>query len=564
MAGPDMRLSLYHDDTERLSFDDVQNAAFLPTTRKYLNSNLAASNYWVRVDIDGMKSSDLILSSCYMQLDFITVMVHEADGWQEYRSGDQLPFSNQAVQHHCFAFDLNNSDKDTVYVRVQGKGLVKLPLKIDSQVDFWRDAQSKQLWHGFAFAFLAAMFFYNLFLFFMIREKGYLYYVGYLGSVTLFMMTISGHAPMYLWPDSPRWADFSSIYLCTLALFFGLQFLRDMTNIDKIKPAVGRAMIVVGVLGFSIFFFYQLQPRIAFYALGIYIFAVFVLITTAIIISLRNRWAPTYFLLLSPLLMIPAVLIYYARFIGWIENSWLTEHLLELTTIAESMLLSFALAYRIRLMSSQIAEHQQQENQAQRQLSQSLLKAADQERRSIARELHDNFGQGLLVIKNLANKVQSNTNKEQIKNQLRTLIADTRSMARSMHPQQIENLGFVTALETMLFDTIATAGIELTLDFEPLGKRLNGDAELHLYRIMQESATNIIKHAKADQVDASLHVSDSKLTLMIADNGIGMPENIKSGLGSLNMRERAAIIHATIRVDTVQPHGTSITITLDL
>ena len=560
LAEPNMRLEIYNDKSAALTFDDVEEMAFSTTDIKSLNSNMMASTYWVRVKVDDMSNSDLILRSCYMQIDKLTVMIHESTGWRKVTTGDLFPYSSRDIKHHCFAFDLSNSTRDEIYLRAQGRGLVSLPLEINTKTKFWQITQSEQLWYGFLFAFLFAMFIYNLLLFVMVLEKGYLYYISYLASMTLFLMAISGHSVMYLWPNAPSWGNISSFYLCMLAIFFAIHFLRDMTNIDNLAPSYARAMILFSYTGIVALVMHHFDVLLSIYALGFYLTASLLLITTAIIVSILKRWPPSYYLIFGPLVMVPGALIYYANFIGLVGGGWFVDNIVQITATIESVLLSLVLAYRIKMMTTKIQVHQQRANNAQRQLSQSLLKAADNERRTIARELHDNFGQGLLVIKNLIGRFEPSENLSIIKTQVSSLITDTRNMARSMHPQQIENLGFVTAIETMLDNTVETGGISLKLNFDDIDKLLNKDSELHLFRMLQEIASNIVKHSEATQVACNIKYEDNYLYLDISDNGIGMHENPDHGLGILNMLERAAIINAKIDFRNLKPSGTEVII----
>jgi len=124
-----------------------------------------------------------------------------------------------------------------------------------------------------------------------------------------------------------------------------------------------------------------------------------------------------------------------------------------------------------------------------------------------------------------------------------------------MHPQQIESLGFSTALESMLTETIVPAGIKLKLMLDDVSGLIDKDSELHLYRIAQESVTNIVKHAQANEVD-----ENGCLTLMICDNGVGVGDATENGMGILNMTERAAIIGATFEMRERETVGTDIVV----
>ncbi|MEO0367751.1 MAG: sensor histidine kinase, partial [Pseudomonadota bacterium] len=193
--------------------------------------------------------------------------------------------------------------------------------------------------------------------------------------------------------------------------------------------------------------------------------------------------------------------------------------------------------------------------------SRQLIKTTDNERRTLARELHDGLGQGLLSVKNLLSQMPHNPSRLNAVEQVKVLITDTRNLARNMHPQQIENLGFTIALETMLNETIVPAGLYLNLNLDDVQGVLNKQAELHLFRIAQEAATNSVRHARANKVEVTLKVDNGEIQLMICDDGIGIDaSNTTEGIGIFNMRERAAILGAKITIEQNESSGSCVQI----
>jgi len=371
---------------------------------------------------------------------------------------------------------------------------------------------------------------------------------------------MSGHGAMYITANSPTLTDHAPVTLAAASIAFGLLFIRKMSRIDGYNPRLSYVMKITSVAGLLGVLSLLFSGHYAIILLGVYMFIALLMIAAAILVSAYRRWRPSYFLLSGILLMIPGGHIFFAKTIGWVDESWLTNNILHLTSVVEAMVLSFALAYRIRVLNDEIETHQHQAIVAQSNFSRSLLKAADYERRAIARELHDSFGHALLVLKDLASGLTRSERQQQIVSQLRGLISDTRNMARNMHPQQIESLGFSTALESMLTETIVPAGIKLKLMLDDVSGLIDKDSELHLYRIAQESVTNIVKHAQANEVEVFLRIENGCLTLMICDNGVGVGDATENGMGILNMTERAAIIGATFEMRERETVGTDIVV----
>jgi signal transduction histidine kinase len=435
-----------------------------------------------------------------------------------------------------------------------------VPLSIDTVEDFWQQSSREAFGYGLFFAVLLAMCVYNFFLYLIIHDRAYLYYVGYLLGITVFLASMSGYAKLLLWPNSTSWAHLAPITAATLAICAGAAYIKLLTRADRFAPLIDRSFKVLAPLGILVIVTNYFAVRPAIVLVGLLMITMLTMVTIAIVRSARAGYKPGQVLLLGIALMFPGALIYYLRTIGVIEENWLSNNILFFTTTGEAMIMSIALAYRIEALNQEVDAHRKTTLDLRINFSRDLIKAIDSERRNIARELHDGLGQGLLAIKSMVNRVDNSEIKSASTSIIRNLISDIRNMARNMHPQQIENLGFSTALETMLTETITPAGSKLNLQLEDVSGKLSMDQELHLYRIAQECASNIVRHADAEQVDVKLRHKEGTISLTICDNGKGLGNQNKDGLGIFSIHERAAIIGATAAYSEAQGGGTVVTI----
>ena len=248
------------------------------------------------------------------------------------------------------------------------------------------------------------------------------------------------------------------------------------------------------------------------------------------------------------------------------------------------------LAQAFNAMSIQV-EKRSAENQAlsenlQRQTSQRgellkrLMTAQEDERKRLARELHDVLGQALSGLA-LQNRVIQNlipTDADQAieaLEQTQALISDTTDqmydLIYALRPSILDDLGLVAAMRAHAGRCLSGTGISFHLDDEGLMTRLPPEAETALYRIFQEALTNVVRHAKATRVEVILTCKNSHVEAEIQDNGQGFSmENIKvdgnmsRGLGFMGMQERAAVIGASLRVASQPGQGTRICIVVPL
>ncbi len=190
------------------------------------------------------------------------------------------------------------------------------------------------------------------------------------------------------------------------------------------------------------------------------------------------------------------------------------------------------------------------------------------ERTRLARELHDETGQALTSILLGLRTVQEADDVTQAVDDLRTLVVSTlqsvRRLAVELRPSALDDYGLVSALERLT----GTAGEQggPSVDFEAqLGdERLPGEVETALYRIVQEALTNAIKHAQAGSVSVVLTRTPTTVTAVVEDNGRGIQAVRDSdaegaeGLGLVGMRERVALLHGRLRVESSPGMGTTI------
>jgi signal transduction histidine kinase len=205
-------------------------------------------------------------------------------------------------------------------------------------------------------------------------------------------------------------------------------------------------------------------------------------------------------------------------------------------------------------MAKQAEQIARKSEEASRRLSGRLLQLQDEERRRFARELHDSLGQYLISLKmNLSlmlNRPQESNGllAESIK-LIDESIAETRTLSYLLHPPMLDEAGFASAANWYVNGFAQRSGVEVTINIPEGHARLPGEIELALFRILQESLTNIHKHAKSTTAEVTLDIQPREVCLTIGDNGKGIShelltrfqaEGSNSGVGLSGMRERVS------------------------
>ncbi|RCK74703.1 MAG: two-component sensor histidine kinase [Anaerolineae bacterium] len=205
-----------------------------------------------------------------------------------------------------------------------------------------------------------------------------------------------------------------------------------------------------------------------------------------------------------------------------------------------------------------------------------ITSAQEEERRRIARELHDDTLQSIIALKQRVQLAQKNALDQAALQSLQELetiadktIENLRRTTRALRPLYLEELGLVTALEMLAREMESVSGIEISFRKEGLERRLSAAVELTLYRIAQEALSNVVRHAQATQATLRIHYQDPTVTLQILDDGKGfdVPETLTDfasagHFGLLGMYERADLIGAHLSIESAPGRGTKLTIRL--
>lgn len=200
----------------------------------------------------------------------------------------------------------------------------------------------------------------------------------------------------------------------------------------------------------------------------------------------------------------------------------------------------------------------------QEKFSQGLLQSQENERKRISKDLHDGLGQKLLLLKNQLIPSSNNNTK--------TLVDETidelRSISRDLHPFQLQELGITKAIEFTINQIDENTSLFISSEIENIDNLFAKDQEVNIYRIVQESLSNIIKHAKAEASKVSISKLTNAIVISIKDNGIGYNFSEKyvdyNSLGLKTLLERTKFLKGQMKVHSNKEDGTLIEYTFPI
>ena len=202
----------------------------------------------------------------------------------------------------------------------------------------------------------------------------------------------------------------------------------------------------------------------------------------------------------------------------------------------------------------------------QQKLQREVLAIPAREQQRIGEELHDGLGQQLtglsMLAQSLLNKADESEHDlaEQLASGLHEALTQVRALARGLIPVQIDANGFMFSLKEITKNIEQQSNIPIKLKIDDVVPLLDDATAAHLYRIVQESLNNAIKHADASRINVSLKIEQDHGVLEIVDNGIGIPFNLEdsSGLGLNIMRHRCGLFDGEITINPAGERGTKV------
>ncbi|MEE8162447.1 MAG: sensor histidine kinase, partial [Anaerolineae bacterium] len=204
-----------------------------------------------------------------------------------------------------------------------------------------------------------------------------------------------------------------------------------------------------------------------------------------------------------------------------------------------------------------------------------VVQAQEGERKRVARELHDQAGEGLAALQiglSGIEKAASSDEVAQAAASLRSLAIETmdiiRNLAFDMRPSALDELGLVPALRDYVRTFSSRVGIPIHFEAFRFDEALSEEAKVTLFRIVQEGLVNIAKHARATHARVSLSNGDQILRLVIEDDGVGfdvqraLGQQGKASLGLFGMQERCNLLAGDLQIFSEPTKGTKLTITV--
>ncbi|WP_172649444.1 sensor histidine kinase [Thiolapillus brandeum] len=545
--------------------------AFVPVKHP---DNLARfeKDIWLRAVLtpDSGFSKAILELPTYM-LGKVDIWFQTADGTVTHKqSGTYYPYVEREIRNAGVAFRMPDGKGHPIHVLM--RIYTGAPVNFTAllwQEDAWQNySHANRAWYGLFFGGMLALFVYNLFFAFSLKDTSFLYYVAYMACLALSVVLYSGLAEEFLWPQGKEvsWV----LMVAALGSFFGVGFVNQFLDVRKrwnylylISTLVAGTGVLLG-LGLTldlqvlnVSFIVPLMHSILLLGPAYYL--------SVSVYSYLRGVRQARFLILGMSVLLGSLVLYYMATYGYLVHGFYLHHVLEMGLFSDALLLSLALSDRVKFLTEEKRALDRKYAEMQKQFSREMINIEEAEKKRHASILHDSVGHGLLVIKQqldalTKDKAHSTMDHsiQALKKQCDDVMHEVRSLSHELHPHILSNLGLKAALESVLKRSLDPRGITWLANLEA-AQGLPKAVETAIYRIVQEALSNIIKYASASEVFVSLERLHGGVNVAIKDDGNGFDTSeSRGGLGLKMMKGHVELLSGTFHIESNRETGTVI------
>ncbi len=561
------------DPEERLTLSEASVAAdWRPVGAARRTLRLARGVLWVRVTVREALGADRPMDPGW-RVAFahprpirLSAWVPDGDHIAQKRAGLATPVDEREVvaRSVIVPFSLSAGATCTLYFRLDTAPLGFSAL-IGSSSSMARHDVREERVLGAYYGAAAALLLYNLFLFVVLREMAYGWYLVVVAATVQFFLSRNGYFFLFGWTAG---TGSGGGVLVAMQMVGIANFTRTLLGTRDVWPR-GDRLIGAMVIGCVAIGAAALIMPSRLHEAVIAPFGMVIVLGSLVAGVLRWREGSRvarYFVTAWGFFLAGAV-IYFVKSTGLLPHTPTTEHAMQVGSALEMVLLSLALADRVRTVELDAhqkehrlalarAEHASAVEALRADAARRMIEAQDEHSRRLARDLHDSVGHRFLLIEYAAADPDDDEVRSAIVALAREGAADTREIAHGLYPQRLLDVGLTGALQSAA-DVVTRAGLRLDFDADERATTRLGEAErLAVLRVAEEALHNALRHADASRIGVSLTMKTGAVVLEVIDDGAGIAVGAADGLGMRTMRERAAHVGAHLVVEHDAPGGT--------
>jgi signal transduction histidine kinase len=581
------------EDTVRNFTADEAYSLFLqgqytPLKNQRFSPGITTSVFWLLADFAPSQKSEaykLVIGNAHIN----TIDYYHLQSGKPVpviNTGDYYSFSQRMINDPLFVFPVQ-TEKEThsqhLFRIDKHSESLQLSVAVETAEGYYKRNTNDALINGILTGVMILILTLGLFLFITTKDMLYAYYVLHILMAWLWVIADKGYGYQYLWPDLPFFASRARPLFTVLSGMAIIQFIQAFIRQDKKSPFYKPFKVVqVVYAAFALLFITKVDIATDWIRI-IPIASILVLsivTTTLIILSIIERLRQGEKMALFLISAIVVAFFFYTTEvmahsgISLFSSYILSNFGIHIGLLAEALVLLFGLSsrfnrYRKDREALLIAIHKKQD-----ELTEKVLAMQEKERKKIADQLHDEVGSLLSVVSlNISSALEKSpaaittipslTTAQEVLGSAALLV---RNISHTLTPVAIEKYGFKRAIENLLSSINSSGKINIEhtiLGFETT-EAYPSTFLNDIYRSVQEMLSNIIKHAEATHAYLELIEHEDLISIMVEDNGKGMPEgsSFAKGYGLENIYSRVSYHKGHIEINSTPTTGTLIIIEL--
>ncbi|MCP9747390.1 7TM diverse intracellular signaling domain-containing protein [Lacihabitans sp. CS3-21] len=579
------KITMVFKDSERnLTINELlqeNNANFEPISN--LNIGVTYSNYWLKFSFDNSTQTEitkLLALESIVNEDVYLYKIVNQKVVETTVVGVNFPFSTRPIKYRTPVFEIKLSPNQQVdyYLKTIGNGQPRnLTGELLTAQGFYQWDVSKMFFLGIVYGILILIIVFNLSFFFITKEKIYIIFLLQVAFSTLAIAYFDGFVYQYIFPNSGYWSSQSIAVALCLTFICSNRFTSEFFNLKTLVPWAYKTF------GFATYLIYALLAFSFVHPWGFNTFIVLMnaltslvalLLFVSILAAKRQGFASYIFGLIATVCLIIFGSVFQLFLTGLLPDVFVTHYAMHIAVLTQSVLLALAVNDKFRIIREENTYYQEKLVEALNQYSQNLISSIEAERQRLAADIHDGLGQNLLTIRN---KILRTLNQKSITDNMQETLNilldittetldDTRSMAYNLRPPILSAMGLTVAIQVLVEKMRDSSKLKIALKMdESVDGVVPKELDINIYRILQESFNNVVKHSKATKIYLKIIRKAQSLEILFQDNGIGFNQNVGvNGQGIIGIKERVALLGGTINITSEIGAGTQILIQIPI
>ncbi|MDX1692363.1 MAG: 7TM diverse intracellular signaling domain-containing protein [Ketobacteraceae bacterium] len=608
------------DEGDHYTFQDILNHKYTDPLQQQAGTNfnigISDSTYWFFFKLNHFSAAsqrpvERLIEIPYPPLDRIDFFSYnyQTKEIRQYKSGDNLYFQERPIEHnnHVFPVLLEHNQEAFIAIRVKSKGSLRIPIKIWEPNEFHEHSQTTTMFMGMYFGIMLLMFFYNACIYVATKDRSYMLYIWYIGSLGLFQALMTGFAGEYLWPNTPILNDKLLNAFVLSICCSGILFVRDLLNLKFHYPDIDKNLkriVIFNLVLIPVSLFLPYVPTLK-YSIAVGILTAIFCLYVGIKLAIGGDRTARFFIVAWFCLLV-AALIMGGVAIGIIPATVVTTNALLVGSAIEASLLSLTLADRMNTIQKQRAQAEKQAKAALEQANDALKESnrnKDAFLATISHELRTPMNGVLSCIGHLHEEPEESKRKkflvlaEQSANHMMLLVDGVLSYAELQARRFVLNKdlfsahGLMEQLEQQYKRLSKNKGISFRTEIkEDVPAYLFGD-EAKILQVISNLADNAVKFTDSGYVKVTMDIEainkkqqNADLLITVEDTGAGIPDgsedlifskfrqldssNTRShgglGIGLSICKEIAAQMNASISYKSTLGEGTKFIFSVSL